>query len=430
MGGLWYVIIVFFALFFLRVPIAIVLISSTIVGLWFAPSPIPLSTLPTTLWQGINHFVLMAIPFFILMGDLALASGVTQRLVNLTKAFVGHIAGGLAHVGVLVNIVMAGMSGSDLADAAATGRLLIPAMQRSGYPVGYAASLIAGAATIGPLIPPSIAFILYAAATDESVGRLFLGGAVPGAMLGIFLMAQTYVVAKRNNYPREKRVPYADRITATVVGLPVLVIPVVVLGSILVGIATPTEAAVLGVLTVIVVGGLLYRELSMATFSRQLLSTLRTIGSIFIIIAAAAAFGRVLTLYGAAEALAAWMTGITNNPALFLIVINIVYLILGCFLDTVPILLVFVPLLMPTVKALGIDAVHFGVITVFNLLIGLVTPPYGLTMFLLCRMANISLMEFWRYQWPIFLTMLFALALCTAFPALTTWLPNLVMPSK
>jgi C4-dicarboxylate transporter, DctM subunit len=187
---------------------------------------------------------------------------------------------------------------------------------------------------------------------------------------------------------------------------------------------------VLGVLTVIVVGGLLYRELSMATFSRQLLSTLRTIGSIFIIIAAAAAFGRVLTLYGAAEALAAWMTGITNNPALFLIVINIVYLILGCFLDTVPILLVFVPLLMPTVKALGIDAVHFGVITVFNLLIGLVTPPYGLTMFLLCRMANISLMEFWRYQWPIFLTMLFALALCTAFPALTTWLPNLVMPSK
>ena len=430
MGGLWYVIIVFFALFFLRVPIAIVLISSTIVGLWFAPSPIPLSTLPTTLWQGINHFVLMAIPFFILMGDLALASGVTQRLVNLTKAFVGHIAGGLAHVGVLVNIVMAGMSGSDLADAAATGRLLIPAMQRSGYPVGYAASLIAGAATIGPLIPPSIAFILYAAATDESVGRLFLGGAVPGAMLGIFLMAQAYVVAKRNNYPREKRVPYADRITATIVGLPVLVIPVVVLGSILVGIATPTEAAVLGVLTVIVVGGLLYRELSVATFSRQLLSTLRTIGSIFIIIAAAAAFGRVLTLYGAAEALAAWMTGMTNNPAHFLIVINIVYLILGCFLDTVPILLVFVPLLMPTVKALGIDAVHFGVITVFNLLIGLVTPPYGLTMFLLCRMANISLMEFWRYQWPIFLTMLFALALCTAFPALTTWLPNLVMPIK
>jgi C4-dicarboxylate transporter DctM subunit len=223
MGGLWYVIIVFFALFFLRLPIAMVLICSTIVGLWFAPTAIPLSTLPTTLWQGVNHFVLMAIPFFILMGDLALASGVTQRLVNLAKAFVGHIAGGLAHVGVIVNIIMAGMSGSDLADAAATGRLLIPAMQRSGYPVGYAASLIAGAATIGPLIPPSIAFILFAAATDESVGRLFLGGAIPGAMLGLFLMVQAYFVAKRNGYPREERMPYGERVKATVVGLPVLV---------------------------------------------------------------------------------------------------------------------------------------------------------------------------------------------------------------
>ena len=273
MGGLWYVVIVFFTLFFLRLPIALVLISATIVGLWFAPSQIPFSTLPTTLWQGINHFVLMAIPFFILMGDLALASGVTQRLVNLAKAFVGHIAGGLAHVGVIVNVIMAGMSGSDLADAAATGRILIPAMQRSGYPVGYAASLIAGAATIGPLIPPSIAFILFAAATDESVGRLFLGGAIPGAMLGLFLMLQAYVVAKRNNYPREARMPYRERLTAMVVGLPVLVIPVVVLGSILAGIATPTEAAVLGVVAVIGVGGFLYRELSLATFTRQMLST-------------------------------------------------------------------------------------------------------------------------------------------------------------
>jgi C4-dicarboxylate transporter DctM subunit len=181
---------------------------------------------------------------------------------------------------------------------------------------------------------------------------------------------------------------------------------------------------------VIAIGGFLYRELSVATFARQTLSTLRTVGSVFIIIAAAAAFGRVLTLHGAADALAAWMTSLTSNPLLFLLGINIVFLIMGCFLDTVPILLVFVPLLMPTVKALGIDTVHFGVITVFNLLIGLVTPPYGLTMFLLCRIANISLQEFWRYQWPIFFSMLFALALCALFPPLTTWLPNLVMPTK
>ena len=430
MSGLWGVLVVFTALFLLRVPIAIVLIASSIVGLWLAPAPIPLSTLPTTMWQGINHFVLMAIPFFILMGDLALVGGVTQRLVNLAKAFVGHIAGGLAHVSVIVNVIMAGMSGSDLADAAATGKILIPAMKNSGYPTGYAASIIAGAATIGPLIPPSIAFVIFAAATDESVGRLFLGGAVPGAMLGLFLMVQAYFVALRNGYPREVRVNWPGRARATLASIPALVVPVIVLGSILAGLATPTEAAVLGVLAVIVIGGFIYRELSPATFARQCLSTVSTVGAVFIIIASAAVFGRVLTLYGAADSLTAWITSLTDSPIVFLIMINVLFLLLGCILDTVPILLVLVPLLMPTVKALGIDTVHFGVITVFNLLIGLVTPPYGLTMYLLCRMSGISLQEFWRYQWPIFATMLFALALVTSIPQLSTWLPDLVMPVK
>lgn len=424
------VLAVFFALFFLRVPIAIVLIASSLVGLWLAPTGIKLSTIPTTMWQGINHFVLMAIPFFILMGDLALASGVTQRLVNLAKAFVGHVAGGLAHVSVIVNIIMAGMSGSDLADAAATGKLLIPGMRRAGYPVSYAASIIGGAATIGPLIPPSIAFIIFAAATETSVGRLFLGGAIPGLLLGIFLMAQAYVVARRNDYPREPRMPYRERVRATAVGLPVLVIPIIVLGSILTGVATPTEAAVLGVISVVLVGGLFYRELTVKGFAREMLNTIKTIGAVFLIISAAAVFGRVLTLYGAADALATWLTGITDEPLVFLLGVNVVYLLLGSMVDTVPILLVFVPILMPTVEALGIDVVHFGVITVFNLLIGLITPPYGLTMYLLCRISGISLQQFWRHMWPIFLTMAAALLLVTFFPVLTTWLPNLVMPVR
>ena len=428
MDGLTLIIITFFVLFLMRLPIAFVLIGASLVGIMFAPSPIPISTLPTTIWQGLNHFVLMAIPFFVLMGDLALVSGVTQRLVNVAKAWVGHIAGGLAHVSVMVNMVMAGMSGSDLADAAATGKLLIPAMKRAGYPVAYAASIIAGAAMIGPLIPPSIAFILYAAATEASVGRLFLGGAVPGVLLGIFLMFQAYFVAKINNYPRELKVPTAQRWRDTAIGLPVLCIPVVVLGSMLTGIATPTEAAVLGVLAVILVGGVIYRELSAKAFSRQILSTARTIGSVFLIIGAAAIFGRVLTLYGAADGLATWMTSITNDPVVFLFGVALLYLLLGAMLDTVPIILVFVPLMMPTVVALGINEVHFGVITVFTLLIGLVTPPYGLTMFLLCRMANIGMLSFWRKLWPIFLTMLFTLVLLILFPELTTWLPDLVMP--
>lgn len=430
MAPLYYVLLVFFVLLLLRLPIAIVLICATVVGLLLSPVDIHLSQLPTAMFQGVNHFVLMAIPFFILMGDLALASGVTHRLVNLAKAFVGHIAGGLAHVSVIVNVIMAGMSGSDLADAAATGKLLIPAMKRVGYPLSYAASIIGGAATIGPLIPPSIAFIIFAAATESSVGRLFLGGAIPGLVLGLLLMLQAYVVAKRHGFPLEQRMPYRERVTATLAGLPVLGLPVMVLGSILAGIATPTEAAVLGVIAVILLGGVLYRELTLTIFARQVLATMRTVGALFLIIAAAAAFGRVLTLYGAADALADWMTSLTDDPLLFLGGVNVIYLLLGSIIDTVPILLVFVPILMPTVEALGIDPVHFGVVTVFNLLIGLITPPYGLTMYLLCRIAGISLHDFWRHMWPIFLVMVFTLILVTLYPPLTTWLPNLVMPLK
>src|SRR5438874_4545072 len=233
MSPLIAVVAVFVGLFILRVPVAFTLASATIVGLVLSPIPIPLSTLSTAMWQGINSFVLLALPFFILMGDLALASGVTKRLVDFAKAFVGHIAGGLAHVSVVVNMIMAGMSGSDLADAAATGSILIPAMARVGYPKAYAASIIAGAATIGPLIPPSIAFIIFAAATDTSVGRLFLGGALPGGMPGLLLMAQAYVVARRRGYPREPRVGFRERARLTWASLPVLAIPVFVLGSIL-----------------------------------------------------------------------------------------------------------------------------------------------------------------------------------------------------
>lgn len=430
MPPLLIVFICFVVLFLLRVPIAVVLLASTIVGIVVAPDHIPMSTLPTTMWQGINHFVLLAIPFFVLMGDLALASGVTQRLVTMAKAFVGHISGGLAHVSIIVNMIMAGMSGSDLADAAATGKLLIPAMKRAGYPTGYAASIIGGAATIGPLIPPSIAFIIFAAATEESVGRLFLGGAIPGLLLGILLMVQAYIVARRNGYPRETKATPRERMRATVVGFPVLFLPVIVLGSILGGIATPTEAAVLGVIAVIVLGGVIYRELTLATFGRQVVSTVKTVGSVFFIIAAAAAFGKLLTLYGAATALQQWLTGVTDDPVVFLLAANVVFLLLGSMIDTVPILLVFVPLLMPTVRALEIDPVHFGVVTVFNLLIGLVTPPYGLTMYLLCRIAGIQLHEFWRYMWPIFLAMICTLLMVTFYSPLTTWLPNQVMPVR
>lgn len=428
MTGLWAITATFFILFILRVPIFVILLAASVVGLVLAPSSIPFTTIPSTFWQGLNHFLLLSVPFFVLMGDLALAAGVTQRLVMAAMVFVGHIRGGLAHVSIIANMIMAGMSGSDLADAAATGRLLIPAMRKAGYPAGYAASIIGGAAMIGPLVPPSISFLLFAAATDASVGRLFLAGAIPGVMLGLALMAQAYVVARFRGYPVGPRVPYRHRVGVTLKSLPVLIVPVGVLGSFFGGIATPTESAVIGILAVLLCGLVIYRELTLRELAAQLLSSSRTVGSIFMIIAAAAVFGRVLTLYGAAQGLSEWVVSITDDSVMFLLLINVVFLVMGCMIDTVPIILVFVPLLMPTILKLGIDPVQFGVITVFNLLIGLVTPPYGLTMFLLCRMTGINMAEFWKYMWPIFLTMVIALIVITLVPQLSLWLPNLLMP--
>lgn len=428
--GLWGIAVTFVVLFVLRVPIFVVLLAASIVGLLLAPDPIPFTTLPSTLWGGLNHFLLLAVPFYIVMGDLALASGVTRRLVDAAKACVGHISGALAHVSITVNMILAGMSGSDLADAAATGRLLIPAMRQAGYPAGYAASIIGGAAMIGPLVPPSLSFLLFGAATNVSIGRLFLAGAVPGVLLGLMLMLQAYVTAKRRGYPVEPRVPYAERAKVIARSLPVLLIPVVVLGSFFAGIATPTESAVLGIIAVVICGMFIYRELAIAELGDQLIATARTVGSIFMILAAAAVFGRILTLYGVAQMLSDWVVGVTSDPVLFLLAINVVYLVMGCFLDTVPIIIVFVPLLMPTVAKLGIDPVHFGCVTVFNLLIGLVTPPYGLTMFLLCKLTGIGMGEFWRYMWPIFLAMIVALLAITIFPQISLWLPNLLLPVR
>lgn len=419
----------FICLLAMRVPVAFSLAGASLVGVMIAPTPIPVSILPTAMWQGVNSFLLLAIPFFILLGNLAMVSGVTQRLVNATMAWIGHIRGGLAHVSVIVNIIMAGMSGSDLADAAATGSTLIPAMKKNGYPAGYAASIIAGAATIGPLVPPSIAFIIFSAATDTSVSRLFLGGAIPGLLLGLLLMFQAWWAARRADYQATPRVAYPERMRRTAVALPVLLVPVAVLGSILAGIATPTEAALIGVIAVILIGGLLYRELTLKDFSSQLVETLKLSASVFFIVAAASAFARVLTLFGAADAVTDLVTTLTDDPTLFLLAIIVFYILLGCLIDTVPVLLVVVPLLMPTVVALGIDTVHFGVVTVFALLIGLITPPYGLTMFLVCRIAGIGIGEFWRHCWPIFLILVLTLLITAMFPPLTTWLPDLVLPT-
>jgi C4-dicarboxylate transporter, DctM subunit len=419
---------IFLVLFTVRVPIGIALGAASMVGYLIAPVPFSPSALATAMWQGVNSSLLLAVPFFLLLGNLALASGLTEAIVKWAGTFVGHLRGGLAQINILVSMVMAGMSGSDLSDAAASGSILIPAMKREGYPAGYAAAITEGSASVGPLIPPSITLILVGSVTGTSVGRLFLAGAVPGFILGGLLVVLAYYTARKHGFPRSEKVEWSERIRMTIRILPVLLLPLVVLGVIVFGFTTVTEAAVIGVVAVALLGFLYFRELTLADTADQLYHSVRITASIFFLLAMASMFARVLALYGAPALLADFISTATENPLIFLLGLMLVYLLLGMFLEPVPVILIFVPLVAPAANALGVDPLHFGVVTVFTLVIGLMTPPFGLGMFLVCRIAGIEMGEYLRWAWPIILITMVGVLIVIFVPATVLTIPNLLLP--
>jgi len=414
-----------FGLAFLRVPVAFALgVASVLVLLLMGRFPLSVAYVKMVGTVGTTTFV--AIPFFLLAGNIMTTGGITARLVDFSKAAVGWIWGGLSQVAVVVNMIMAGMSGTDLADAAATGSVLIPAMKRSGYPANYAAAIIASAATMGPIIPPSIGFIIYGAITDLSIGRLFLGGAIPGIIMGLLLMGTCYVTAKRHGWPKEPMPSARDFASRFITALPALMLPVIIIGGILGGVFTATEASVVAVAYALVVSLLVYRDIGLRQVPAILLESLQQTAVLFLIIACAGVFGWVITVLHAGDATIDFLTGLTSRPWLILLFLNILFLILGCFVDVTANMLIFAPLLTKVVAAYGIDPIHFGVIFVLNLQIGLMTPPYGLTMFLLLRIANITMGEYIRAMWPFLATLVVLLMLVTYVPQLTVWLPNLI----
>lgn len=418
-----------FVLATLRVPVAFALGIASVLVL-FLMGRFPPSVAYVKMVGTINAWTFVAIPFFLLAGNIMTHGGITTRLVDFSKAAVGWIAGGLSQVAVVVNMIMAGMSGSDLADAAATGSVLIPAMKKSGYPANYAAAIIAAAATMGPIIPPSIAFIIYGAITDLSIGRLFLAGAAPGITMGLILMATCYVVARRQRWPREPRCAPREFAARFVAAIPALVLPVIIIGGILGGVFTATEASAVAVAYALVVALFLYRDITVRHLPPILLESLKQSAVLFLIIASAGAFGWVITVLRVGEALIAFLTGLTTNPLVILLLLNILFLILGCFMDVTANMLIFAPLLTKVVAAYGIDPIHFGVIFVVNLQIGLMTPPYGLTMYLLMRIANISMESYTRAMWPFLAALVALLVLVTYVPDLTLWLPTLVFGGR
>lgn len=418
--------IVLLVLFALGVPIAIAMGFSGFAAI-IIRGDIPLETAAQRFVTGVDSFPLLAVPFFILAGALMNTGGITERLVRLAVALVGRITGGLGHVVVVTNMIMAGMSGSAVADAAGTGSVLIPAMVRAGFGKGFSAAVTAAASTIGPIIPPSIPFVVFGVLASVSIGQLFLGGAIPGVLMGIYLMAAVYVISRKRGYAKGERTSLRDLRSAFFHAIPPLMLPLIIMWGIVGGVVTPTEASVIAVLYALFLGAVVYRELSLASIAKIFGEAALTTATIMFIVAGASLLAWILTFEQAGPALVRSVTGITRDPYLVLLIINILLLILGCFLETLSLMIILVPVLMPLIRALGIDPVHFGVVFTLNLMIGLITPPVGMSMFIACRIANISISQFAR-EIPIFaIALILVLALITYVPWLVTFLPRLIM---
>ncbi|HJS02351.1 MAG TPA: TRAP transporter large permease [Variovorax sp.] len=373
-----------------------------------------------------SSFLLLAIPLFILAATIMSSGSILDRLLRFCNAIVGRFPGGLAQVNVLQSVVFASMSGSALADAAGSGKLMQSMMTRDGrYTPAFAAALSAVSSVIGPILPPSIPLVLYALVSGTSIGYLFIGGILPGLLLGAVQMVLIYVLAKRRGFPLEAAVPLREMPRITAQAFPALMLPVILLGCLYSGVTTPTEAAGVAAACALLIAAGLYRSVRWGDIYDSLLSSARMSISIGMLIAGAMVFNFVITSENIPAAMSAAMKGLDLSPLGFLLLVNATLLLLGAFLEGSTIILVMLPVLLPTAVALGIDPVHFGVMAVLNIMIGLVTPPYGLLLFMMVRIADVPFGALLRETWPFLLVMIGALMLVTVWPGFVLMLPRL-----
>ncbi len=372
-----------------------------------------------------NSFVLLAVPLFIFAANVMNAGTVSDRLLGFCLAMVGRLRGGLAHVNIVASLIFSGMSGSAIADAAGIGRILISMMTRDGrYAPGFAAAITAASATIGPIIPPSIPMVLYALVSGTSVGYLFLGGIGPGLIMAAFLMAAVWVIARRRGFVVDEKVPLAQLPRITLRALPPLMLPVILLGGIYGGATTPTEAASVAAAYALLLTLVVYRSLRLRHLLDLLVDSARSTAIVALIIGGAFVFNYVIAAERIPDLIAGWLAGTDVDPLVFLLLVNLLFLLFGCLLDATTMLLVLVPLLLPTCEALGIDLVHFGVIIVVNIMIGLITPPYGVLLFVINGLTGIELRDMIREVLPFLGILILALLTMVLFPDTVLWLPR------
>lgn len=418
-------VIVFVAFVLLRFPIAIAIALSTAVVIAFNGG-LSFFMLVQRLVVGVDSFVFLAIPLFILAGRLMNAGGITDRIFSFARALVGHVRGGLGQANIVASMIFSGMSGSAVADAGGLGVIEIKAMNDQGYPKPFSAAVTVASSVIGPVIPPSIPMVLYGALAEVSVGRLFMGGIIPGVLVGVSLMILVYAISRAKDFPKDRPVTPREFLRrlyrATFPGLT----PVIILGGIIGGVFTPTEAASAAVMYALLLSLVFYRTVKLRDLPGIIVETMVTTAIVTFVISAASSFSYLMLLDNVAGQLVDALTGLTANKFLMLFVLNLVLLAFGCVMEAGVALILLVPILVPVLNFVGIDLVHFGVLMTLNLMIGVATPPVGMALFVVSHVAEIRVERLMRAILPFLIPPIVVLFLITYVPVLVTWIPGLV----
>ena len=418
---------VMLVLFMMNVPIPFSLGLAATAALLTLPN-VTLEVLVQRMFFGLDSFVILSVPLFLLLGELMEQSKITERLVEFANVLVGRFRGGLGHVSVLTEMVLSGVSGSGTADAAATGVVLIPTMTRSGYGAAFSTALVGAAATLGPIIPPSIIMIIYASIANVSIARMFIGGIVPGVLAGIALMVVTAIIARRRNIPAGVPASTREMVAATRRASVVLIMPLIVLGGILGGVFTATESAAIGCLYALLLGIVVYRSIKLRELAAIVRRAALGTGKVMFILATASAFSWILARGGVPEQLGHLpFFSATASVWVILLTLNVLLLILGCLMESIAILLIITPMILPIAIRAGIDPVHLGVVMSYNLSLGLVTPPFGSVMFVVCGIGKTTIADFAREVLPFLAILVVVLGVITYIPGSVTWLPDLIM---
>jgi len=416
----------FFVLLFLKVPISFSLAISSFITTFYLK--IPPMVVVQKMCDVLDNFSLMAIPFFILAGQIMAQSGIARRLVDFSNILVGKMRGGLAIVNIVASMLFGGMSGSSVADTASSGSILIPEMVKKGYDRDYSIAVTVTSSTQGLIIPPSHNAIIYAyAAGGLSIARLFLAGAIPGVLIGLFLLIPSYYIAVKRNYPVGERVSLKEALRITRESILGLLTIVIIIGGVLSGVFTATESSAIAVVYAFLIAAFFYREMDFKKFMRVIWDSVKTISAVMFLIASASAFGWLLAYLKIPDAIASAVLSFSSNKYVILLMINIILLLLGMIMDMAPLILITTPIFLPIVTKVGVDPIHFGIIMLMNLGIGLCTPPVGNTLFVGCIVGKMKMEEVVKALWPFYIAMILVLFLVTYVPFFATWLPSLLM---